>query len=118
MDLVSSFTLTFSGKLTEGTEKFGLFWKYPLLRGYELSGEDRRNSFRESDALWLAPTAEDGSFHYCIKFNADLRRMFVYDETGAEILCERYTKIQDSSLYFLLRNGEVTYTHMKLVKGV
>lgn len=118
MDLLSSFTLTFSGKLTEGCEKFGLFWKYPLLRGYELSGADRHNSFREEDALWFAPAAEDGSFDYCIKFDADQRRMFVYDKNGTELACERYAKVQDSSLYFLLRNGEVTFNHIKLVKGV
>lgn len=117
MDLFSSVTLTFSGKLTEGTEKFGMFYKYPLLRGYELSGADRHNSFCEDDAMWFAPTAEDGSFDYCIKFDADTRYAYVY-ENGVEIEKFKYRKEQGSSLYFLLRNGEVTFDHIKLVHGV
>ena len=117
MDRISSFTLTFSGKLKEGSEKFGLFWQYPLLRGYELSGEDRRNSFREGDALWFTPSNPDGSFEYRIVGDSAIRRLFVY-ENGKEIDCIRYQKIQDSALYFLLRNGEVTFDHIKLVKGV
>lgn len=117
MDCMSAFTLSFSGKLTEGAEKFGLFYRYPLLKGYELSGEWRRNSFCEDDAMWFAPAAADGSFDYCIKFDADTRNAVVY-ENGVEIAQYKYRKEQGSSLYFLLRNGEVTFDHIKLVQGV
>ncbi|MBE6602519.1 MAG: hypothetical protein E7637_08495 [Ruminococcaceae bacterium] len=117
MDRMSSFTLNFSGKLTAGTEKFGLFYLYPLLKGYELSGEWRRNSFCEDDAMWFTPSSEDGSFAYCIKFDADTRSAVVY-ENGAEIATYKYRKEEGSALYFLLRNGEVTFDHIKLVKGV
>ena len=117
MDCFSAFTLTFSGKLTEGTEKFGLFYRYPLLKGYELRGAAHVKSFCEDDAMWFTPTAEDGSFNYCIKANADGRTAVVY-ENGVEIGQYKYSKEQGSALYFLLRNGEVTFDHIKLVKGV
>ena len=117
MDCISDFTLTFSGKLTEGTERFGLFYRYPLLRGYELSGADRKNSFCEDDAMWFTPAAEDGGFNYCIKADPDARIAVVY-ENGNEIARYKYRKEQGSSLYFLLKNGEVTFDSIKLVKGV
>jgi hypothetical protein len=117
MDCISAFTLTFSGKLTEGTERFGMFYRYPLLKGYELSGPSRVNSFCEDDAMWFTPSAEDGSFDYCIKADADTHTAVVY-ENGVEIAQYKYKKEQGSALYFLLKNGEVTFDHIKLVKGV
>ena len=117
MDLISSFTLTFSGKLTEGTEKFGLFWQYPLLRGYDLSGADNRRSFREEDAIWFVPSSADGSFDYKFVADADKRRAYLY-ENGEMIAEFKHYKRPDSALYFLLRNGEVTFDHIKLVQGV
>ena len=117
MDRMSSFTLTFSGKLTEGTEKFGLFYRYPLLRGYELRGADHKKCFCEDDAMWFTPTAEDGSFDYCIKADPDKRIAVVY-ENGVEVAQYKYSKAQGSALYFLLKNGEVTFDSIKLVKGV
>jgi len=117
MDRISSFTLTFSGKLTEGTEKFGLFWKYPLLRGYELSGDQARRSFCEDDATWFTPSSADGSFDYKFVADADKRMAYLYE--NGELVAEfRHRKVSDSSLYFLLRNGEVTFDHIKLVNGV
>lgn len=117
MDRISAFTLTFSGKLAEGTERFGLFYKYPLLKGYELRGAAHVNSFCEDDAIWFTPSTEDGSFDYCIKADADSRLAVVY-ENGVEIGQYKYSKEQGSALYFLLKNGEVTFDHIKLVKGV
>jgi hypothetical protein len=117
MDCISDFTLTFSGKLTKETEKFGLFYRYPLLRGYELSGADRKNSFCEDDAMWFTPSSEDGSFEYCIKADVDKRIAFVY-ENGVEVAQYKYRKEQGSALYFLLKNGEVTFDSIKLVKRV
>ena len=117
MDLISDYTLTFSGKLTEGTEKFGLFYLYPLLRGYELRGADHKNSFCEDDAMWFTPSSEDGSFEYCIKADPDKRIAIVYDK-GVEVAQYKYRKEQGSSLYFLLKNGEVTFDSIKLVKGI
>jgi hypothetical protein len=117
MDRISAFTLTFSGKLAEGTERFGLFYKYPLLKGYELRGAAHVNSFCEDDAMWFTPSTEDGSFDYCIKADADSRLAVVY-ENGVEIGQYKYSKEQGSALYFLLKNGEVTFDHIKLVKGV
>jgi hypothetical protein len=117
MDRISAFTLTFSGKLTEGTERFGLFYKYPLLRGYELRGADHKKSFCEDDAMWFTPAAEDGSFNYRITFDPDKRVAVLY-EGDEEIARYKYSKEEGSSLYFLLRNGQVTFEHIKLVKGV
>ena len=67
--------------------------------------------------MWFTPSSEDGSFAYCIKFDADTRSAVVY-ENGAEIATYKYRKEEGSALYFLLRNGEVTFDHIKLVKGV
>lgn len=117
MDTFSAFTLTFSGKLTDGTEKFGLFYRYPLLRGYELSGPSQVKSFCEEDAMWFTPTKVDGRFDYCIKADADNRTATVY-ENGVEVAQYPYKKEPGSALYFLLRNGEVTFDRIKLVKGV
>ncbi len=117
MDRLSAFTLTFSGKVTKNTEKFGLFYRYPILKGYELEGAAHVESFSEDDAIWFTPDTEDGSFDYCIKADADGRAAVVY-ENGAEIARCKYRKEIGSSLYFLLKNGEVTFDHIKLVKGV
>ena len=117
MDRFSAFTLTFSGKITTSTEKFGLFYRYPLLRGYELQGSAHVSSFCEDDAMWFTPTAENGRFDYCIKADADGHTAVVY-ENRAEIARYKYSKETGSALYFLLKNGEVTFDHIKLVKGV
>ena len=110
-------SLTFSGKLTEGTERFGLFYLYPLLRGYELRGADHKKCFCEDDAMWFTPSSEDGSFEYCIKADPDKRIAVVY-ENGVEVASYKYRKEQGSALYFLLKNGEVTFDSIKLVKGI
>ena len=117
MDRISSYTLTFSGKLGEGSEKFGLFWKLPLLLGYDPLAEAHRNSFNEEEALWLTPSAEDGSFEYKFVADADKRMAYLY-ENGEQIAEFRHRKMPDCALYFLLRNGNVTFDHIKLVQGV
>lgn len=116
MDRISSFTLTFSGKLDKASERFGLFWDTPLLLGYDPLAEAHRNSFNEEKALWMTPSSEDGRFDYKFVADADKRMAYLY-ENGEKIAEFRHRKMPDCALYFLLRNGSVTFDHIKLVQG-
>ena len=104
MDLLDDFTLTFTGRLEEGAEHFGLYWNYP-----------NHTVLSVHDALWLRVDG-DGSFDF--KLVADSKTKTVtLTNFGETVWTAPYEKRYDSGLYFLLRNATVHFKHVKLVKG-
>lgn len=99
MAQAKNFTLTFSGKLEKGAEKFGLFWNYPS-----------PTVFAEEHALWLEPEA-DGSFTFHLK--ADWQKgkaeLYLYDQYICELPYET-----SGGLYFILKNASVAIEHIQV----
>ena len=100
MELAKDFTLTLSGRLEKDTEEFGLFWDYPS-----------PTIFSEEHALWLKP-AEDGNFSYRLVADSKKQKaqLYLYDTCICELPYETR-----GGLYFILKNGGVTLTHIQVL---
>lgn len=103
MEQVKDFTLTFSGKVEKGTEKFGIFWNY-----------SEPTIFSEEHALWLEPE-EDGSFtfHLMADWNKGKARLYLYEK----YICELPYKTS-GGLYFILKNASVTFEHIQMTRVI
>ena len=102
MELANDFTLTISGRLEKDTEKFGLFWDYQT-----------PTVFSEEHALWSEP-AEDGCFRFYLKADTKEKKakLYLYDTCVCEMPYET-----SGGLYFILKNGKVTFEHIKVQKN-
>ena len=103
MEQVDDFTLTLSGKIKRGTEKFGLFWDY-----------SHPTIFSEDHALWLKPKeGRDFSFRLIADWKNKKARMYL----GDEYICERPYETK-GGLFFILKNADVTIKHIQVRKGI
>ena len=101
MELAKSFELTISGEIKEGTEKFGLFWNYPM-----------PTVFSEEHALWLSGTSE-GDFFYRLKADWEGKKaeLYFYDELVCELPYETI-----GGLHFILKDASVKLHHIEVIK--
>lgn len=98
-----NFTLTVSGQIEKGAERFGLFWNYTM-----------PTVFSEEHTLWLEPE-EEGSFIFRLlgDWTEGKARLYLYDEYIGELPYET-----SGGLYFILKNASVTFKHIQVMKGI
>ncbi len=103
MAMAKDFTLTFSGKLEKGAERFGLFWNYPS-----------PTIFSEEYALWLEPEA-DGSFTFCLSADSHegKARLYLNDKYIRGLPYETC-----GGLYFILKNAVLKLEYIQVIKNI
>ena len=103
MEQAKDYTLTISGTLEQGAEKFGLFWNYPT-----------PTIFSEEHVLWLEPE-EDGNFIFQLiaDWSEKKARLYLYDEFIDELPYETC-----GGLYFVLKHASVTFKHIQVIRGI
>lgn len=103
MEKARDFTLTFSGILEEGAERFGLFWDYPT-----------PTVFAEEHALWLEPEA--GS-RFTFRLEGDFGKQKARLYLNENFVCEMPYETC-GGLYFILKHVAVRFEHIQVQKGL
>lgn len=103
IELNRDFTLTFSGKLKNGSEKFGLFWDYAS-----------PTVFSEEHALWLEPQFET-AFSYELKADSKAQKAMLYLNGN---FVEELPYNTTGGLYFILKNATLSLYDIKNTKGI